>query len=149
MGMAAGDQEGDVKSTPNVIPMIDVMLVLLIIFMLVTPVISGGFRATMPQAKNYESRPEEDNDIVLGIDLDGSYYLDNGQGETSKIVNDSLASYLMQVYQDRQKDKILYFRADQSLPYGYIEDAVEIAREAGVRVLATITDQKRDEERGR
>jgi biopolymer transport protein TolR len=149
MGMAAGEAEGDIKSTPNVIPMIDIMLVLLIIFMIMAPVISGGFRATMPQARNLESRPEDDNDIILGIDLDGSYYLDNGSGETSRIVNDSLASYLTQVYQDRQKDKILYFRADQSLPYGYIEDAVEVAREAGVRVLAAITDQRREERGGR
>ena len=51
MGMKVGD-EGGVKAEPNVVPMIDVMLVLLIIFMVVTPIIASGFEATMPQGKN-------------------------------------------------------------------------------------------------
>ncbi len=145
MAMSLGGMDAEVKAEPNVVPMIDVMLVLLIIFMLVTPVIAGGFRATMPEARNIEARPEEDGDVILGIDLDGTYYLDNGSGETARIPNDSLPSYLLQIYAERTRDKILYFRADQQLEYGMLEDAMQHARVAGVRVLAAISESPKTE----
>ena len=144
MGMSVGGGDQAIKSEPNVIPMIDIMLVLLIIFMIVTPVITGGFTAQMPQGKNLEQRPEEDNDIILGIDMDGRYYLDPGTGDIGMIVNDSLGSFLSQIFETRIKDKILYFRADASLEYSYVEDAMDIARKSGVRVLAAITELKRE-----
>ena len=142
--MAIDPYEVAVKSEPNVIPMIDIMLVLLIIFMIVTPVITGGFQATMPQAENVVNRPDEEGDIILGIDKEGSYYLDNGDGNTVKIPNDSLESFLLQLYTDREKDKILYFRTDESMEYSHVEDAIEIAKEAGVVLLAALTDPKKE-----
>jgi biopolymer transport protein TolR len=148
MGMSAGGANEGVKSEPNVIPMIDIMLVLLIIFMIVTPVITAGFTATMPQAKNLESRPEEDNDVILGIDNQGEYYLDPGTGDINRIPQDSLGPWLTRIYDLRTRDRILYFRADAELDYGYVEDAMDVARKSGVRVLAAVTDLKR-EERGR
>lgn len=126
----------------NITPFVDVMLVLLIIFMIVTPVITGGFRATMPQAKNIKDRPDEENDIILGIDQEGNYYLDQGDGNTARIPNDSLEPFLIQLYTDREKDKILYFRTDQDMQYGYVEDAIEIAKRAGVALLASVTEMK-------
>ena len=149
MAISAGGPDSEVKSEPNVIPMIDVMLVLLIIFMIVTPVITAGFQAVMPQAKNLADRPEEDNDVVLGIDLDGNYYLDPGTGDTHPIEPDSLGTFLTRIYDVRTRDRILYFRADAALEYGYVEDAMDVARKAGVRVLAAITDAKREPRRGR
>ena len=148
MGMSVGGGDEQIKSEPNVVPMIDVMLVLLIIFMIVTPVITAGFTATMPQAKHLDDRAEEDNDVILGIDLEGNYYLDPGTGDITPIIKDSLGPYLERVYATRTRDAILYFRADESLDYGTIEDAMDVASKAGVRVLAAITDLKR-EERGR
>ena len=59
---------GGVKAEPNVTPMIDVMLVLLIIFMIVIPAINSGFNAQPPQGVNLKPHPEEDQDQVLGID---------------------------------------------------------------------------------
>ena len=149
MALSLGGIADEVKAEPNVVPMIDVMLVLLIIFMLVTPVIAGGFRAVMPEARNIENRPKADGDIILGIDLDGTYYLDNGSGETARIPNDSLPSYLTQIYAERTRDKIMYFRADQTLEYGLLEDAMQHARAAGVRVLAAISESPRPTERRR
>ena len=146
MGMQVGPEEG-VRSAPNVVPMIDIMLVLLIIFMIVTPVLSTGFVAEMPMGRNVESRPDEDNDIILGIDKDGVYYLDQGDGETGVVPHDRLGEFLTQMYEARTQDKILYFRADRNLPFGTIQEAVEVARASGVRVLATITDEIRDETR--
>jgi len=66
----------NVKSEPNVVPMIDIMLVLLIIFMIVTPLISAGFKATMPKGANLDPDPEKDNEVVLGIDDRGNYFID-------------------------------------------------------------------------
>ena len=68
MGMAVGTAgQSQVKSEPNVVPMIDVMLVLLIIFMIVTPLISAGFKATMPKGANLDPDPEGENEVILGI----------------------------------------------------------------------------------
>ncbi len=142
--MALSPISDEVKAEPNVIPMIDIMLVLLIIFMIVTPVITGGFRATMPQANNTKDRPDEEDDIILGIDAEGNYYLDQGDGNTARIPNDSLEPFLVQLYTDREKDKILYFRTDEAMEYGYVEDAIEIAKRAGVVLLASITEPKRE-----
>lgn len=144
MGMSVGGGGDSVKSEPNVVPMIDIMLVLLIIFMIVTPVITAGFQAQMPQAKNIERDPEETGDIILGIDADGNYYLDPGTGTISPVSPGRLQDVLNQLYQNRTKDRILYFKAHNGLEYGTIEDAMEIARKAGVRVLAAITEQRRE-----
>src|SRR5213595_912612 len=77
MAMGGGKKaEGAVAANINVTPIIDVMLVLLIIFMIVTPAITAGFQATLPRAKNPESREEADGEIRLGIDRDGKFYLD-------------------------------------------------------------------------
>ena len=142
---------GSVKAEPNVVPMIDVMLVLLIIFMIVTPIISAGFSAKMPQARNIESAEEDDGDVVLGIDNEGTFYLDPGTGTITPIraVGDSaaadrLSAALTFVYSNRTKDAILYFRADRLLEFAHVEDAMDIARKAGVRVLAAVTEESRE-----
>jgi biopolymer transport protein TolR len=126
-----------IKSEPNVIPMIDIMLVLLIIFMIVTPLIANGFKATMPQGINLEKRPEGDGEIVLGIDAAGGYFL-NGVSIPAAALEDQLKA----MFAARPEDKVLYFRADKDLEYGKIQEAVETARHAGVRVMAAITEVK-------
>ena len=126
-----------IKSEPNVIPMIDIMLVLLIIFMIVTPLIANGFKATMPQGNNLEKRPEGDGEVVLGIDAAGGYFL-NGVSIPAETLEDRLKS----IYAARTEDKIMYFRADKDLQYAKIQEAVEIARKSGVRVMAAITEVK-------
>ena len=124
-----------VKAEPNVIPMIDIMLVLLIIFMIVTPLIASGFQATMPTGANLDKRPEGEGEVVLGIDQSGGYFL-NGVPISADVLPDQLKA----VYAAREEDKILYFRAHQGLKYSKIQDAVEMARQAGVRVMAAITE---------
>jgi biopolymer transport protein ExbD len=128
--------------------MIDIMLVLLIIFMIVTPVITAGFQAKMPQGKNLESAEEQEGDVVLGVDRDGGYYLDPGSGNIAPVNAELLEDALTQVYGSRA-DKVIYFRADASLDYGKVEDVLQIARRAGVRVLAAVTEEKREPRRGR
>jgi biopolymer transport protein TolR len=130
----------NVKSEPNVIPMIDVMLVLLIIFMIVTPLISSGFKATMPKGMNLTSSPEGEGEVVLGIDVSGNYFI-NGAGIRGDLLEDQLKS----IFAARETDKILFFRADQNLKFEKIQEAVEVARRSGVRVLAAITDRQAEQ----
>jgi biopolymer transport protein ExbD len=126
-----------VNADINVTPMIDVMLVLLIIFMIVTPVLASGFQATMPSGTNVDSRPEEDDEITLGLDNQGNYFLD-----MKPIAKDQVEAQLTARYAARTKDKILYFKADLGLPYNKVQEAVEMGRRAGARVLVAITDRK-------
>jgi biopolymer transport protein TolR len=137
MAMSAGGG-GSVQATPNVTPMIDVMLVLLIIFMVVAPALLAGFNAKPPEGVNLKDHPEDSNlDQVLGIDRDGQYYLNK-----KPIRNEDLPSLLKQIYDVRTEDKILYFKADQQLDYGKVLDAIDIASKNGVRVVGMISDQK-------
>jgi biopolymer transport protein TolR len=126
---------GAVKADINVTPMIDVMLVLLIIFMIVTPLIAAGFKATLPKGKNLDPRPEGDNEVVLGIDEAGRYFL-NGRPLPDGTLGDQLRS----IFSSRTEDKILYFKADNHLKYSKVQEAVETARRSGVRVMAAITE---------
>ena len=142
MGADVGSR-GNVKSEPNVVPMIDIMLVLLIIFMLVTPVITAGFTAKIPQGKNIQTAEEKEGDVTLGIDQDGNYYLDPGSGTISPVSPARLEEALRRVFENRS-DKKLYFRADANLDYAAVEDAMQVARKAGVRVLAAVTEEKRE-----
>jgi biopolymer transport protein TolR len=128
---------GSVKADINVTPMIDVMLVLLIIFMIVTPLIAAGFKATLPKGKNLDPRPEGENEVVLGIDQAGRYFL-NGRPLPEGTLEDQLRG----IFAARTEDKILYFKADNGLKYGKIQEAVETARRSGVRVMAAITEPK-------
>jgi biopolymer transport protein TolR len=136
MAMSIGGAgQTSVKSEPNVVPMIDIMLVLLIIFMIVTPLIAAGFKATLPKGKNLDPRPEGENEVVLGIDQAGNYFLD-GRPLPSGTLEDQLRSR----FASRTEDKILYFKADNQLKYAKVQEAVETARKAGVRVMAAITE---------
>src|SRR5918992_3795237 len=130
-GGVGGAGQTSVKSEPNVVPMIDIMLVLLIIFMIVTPLIAAGFKATLPKGKNLDPRPEGDNEVVLGIDQSGRYFL-NGRALAGG--SNALEDQLRSIFASRTEDKILYFKADNQLKYSKVQEAVETARKAGVRV---------------
>ena len=136
MGMKVGD-EGGVKAEPNVVPMIDVMLVLLIIFMVVTPALAQGFKATPPEGINIKTHPEEDTDQVLGIAVDGSYWLNK-----RPIAEDTLDETIKRIYDARTVDKILYIKADKDLKYKFVAKAMDIAAKNGVRVVGAVSDQK-------
>ncbi len=135
MAMGGGSSKG-VKAEPNVTPMIDVMLVLLIIFMIVIPTITSGFNAIPPQGVNLKSQPEEDEDQVLGIDLAGVYYLNK-----QPIRPENLFNALKAIYDVRTVDKLLYIKAHKDLEYGKVLDALDIASKNNVRVTGMITDQ--------
>ena len=139
MAMSSGGGSGAVASTPNVTPMVDVMLVLLIIFMVVAPALLAGFNADPPQAQNIKDHPEDDKtDQVLGIDKDGQYYLNK-----KPIHFADIAATLKHIYVDQTRDDyIMYFKADKNLDYAKILDVMDLAMHNGVRVVGMISDQK-------
>ena len=122
----------------NVTPMIDVMLVLLIIFMVVVPVIA--LQVDLPVAVNPESKPEEPDEIVMIIDRTGTVSLEvSGRQVPGLALREQLAA----LYNERTRDRILYVKADTLLPFGVLEEAISIARDAGVRVVAAVTQKAR------
>ena len=141
MALSVASTRAAVKADINVTPLIDVMLVLLIIFMIVTPIIAAGFQATLPRSENPENRPEGPDEIRLGIDRDGKFYLDIGDGPR-QIADADLPGRLQALYAMRMKDKILFLKADQNIEFARVQLALELARQAGVRVVGAITEQK-------
>jgi len=130
---AAGGEA--VQSTPNVTPMIDVMLVLLVIFMVAAPAMLAGIPATPPTAEHTANRPEEPEDQVIGIDRRGRLYLDK------RLINrESLAAALRSRYAYPAADRTLYVRADRDVEYGVVQDALDLARENGAAVVGMISE---------
>ena len=132
-----------VNADINVTPMVDVMLVLLIIFMVVTPVLTQ-YEATPPTAVNVMPEPDEDV-ITLGIDKDGAFYI-----EGDHVPANRLQPALRQIYERRPGDHLLFLRADRGVGYNVVLDAIDAARGAGVRTIGAIIEPieagSRDEE---
>lgn len=130
--------DSDVNGEINVTPMVDVMLVLLIIFMVITPALAG-YVAKLPQAVT--SLPEKDDRVTLGIDVNGSYYLDD---RPQPVPTAELAGRLTTMYSSRPDDHVLYLKADQGVSYSVVLTAVDAARMAGVRRIGFITESPSD-----
>ena len=128
----AGIGRGNVTSDINVTPMVDVMLVLLIIFMVITPVLAT-YETELPEAEHVV--PEPDDDVVtLGIDARGVYHIAG-----AAVSPERLAPTLRGIYAGRTDDHLLFLRADRSVGYDVVLSAIDAARAAGVRTIGAIT----------
>jgi len=136
VAISTSSTKGGVNANINVTPMADVMLVLLIIFMITAPLIASGFVAQLPEGINIIKANEDPDDVVLGIDNQKHYFLN-----THRIADDAVQGALNAIYAARTKDKILYLKADRSLPMAKIQEAIAMARKAGVRVVSAVTEQ--------
>jgi biopolymer transport protein TolR len=128
-------KEDDVSSEPNVVPLCDVLLVLLIIFMVVTPLMKKGIDVRLPVALNTINMPESP-EVVLSIRKDGKMYI--GQDQVTLA---NLQTMIEEAFMTAS-DKRLYLRADGELEYGNIVDVVEILKAAGVEIVGIITEIK-------
>jgi biopolymer transport protein ExbD len=129
--------DSDVNADINVTPMIDVMLVLLIIFMVITPALNG-YQWTAPKALT--AAPEKEKRVTLGIDRNGDYFV----GEPAKKVSkDQLTESLKREFTSRPDDHTLYLKADNGVSYSVVLTAIDAAREAGVRRVGAITELPR------
>ena len=135
MGFAVGGKEEEVKSEPNVVPLCDVLLVLLIIFMVVTPLVQKGFDLRLPTALNTIQMPDNP-DVVLSIRRDGSLYVNEDQA-TMETLQTMLEEAFMTVGEQK-----LYIKADQDLEYGLIVDVILVVKNAGIEIVGIITEVK-------
>jgi biopolymer transport protein ExbD len=136
MAMSAGGDEGGLQGDINVTPMVDVMLVLLIIFMVVTPALLQGFTATLPQGENLIERPADEARVTLGLDVQGNYYLNR-----EPIPKDQALVRLQIEFAAQPEDKVLFLKAHHDLPYTQVLEAMRIGRDAGARVMAAVSEQ--------
>ena len=119
----------------NVVPMCDVMLVLLIIFMIVTPTLLQGFQANLPVGDNLLERAEDESRVVAGIDVEGNYYFNK-----RPILRENMLDQLTVSFAERPEDKVLYLKAHSGLPYADIIAMMELGRDAGARVMAAVSE---------
>ncbi|HSU16897.1 ExbD/TolR family protein [Longimicrobium sp.] len=131
----------EVAAEINVTPMIDVMLVLLIIFMVVTPAMSI---AALPRARHTEY--QRDRHPTLLVDARGAFAIDFA-GRTERVAPGRLRARLAEIYARTPEDHVIYLKADRDVGYGSVLTALDAARAAGVRRVAAITEMPRRDER--
>ncbi len=136
-----GFEEDAVTADINVTPMVDVMLVLLIIFMVVTPVLAS-YEATPPRAIHVVAEPDDDV-ITMGIDAEGAFYVEN-----EPVRPEQLAPHLRAIYARRPGDHLLFLRGHEGVRYSVVLEAIEAARAAGVRTIGAITTPESDDAGG-
>ncbi|NLG75498.1 MAG: protein TolR [Xanthomonadaceae bacterium] len=133
----------------NVVPYIDVMLVLLIIFMVTAPLLTQGIKVDLPKA-GAEPLPEdmsEHQPLVLSVDAQGGYYLNIGGDEETAIEPDAVIERVSAVLRREPKTPVLV-KADRSVPYGSVVEGMVLLQESGAEKVGFITDP-RDTERRR
>ena len=136
MGMSAGGH-GGYTSEPNLTPMIDVLLVLLIIFMVIIPMGRKAFDVQLPDpTAPPPPKNQKADQIVLEVNPGGEYLINR-----APVAKEQLFAKLKEIYDRRTIDKIMFIKADRNIKYDRVMEAMEIASNQGVRVAALITDQ--------
>jgi biopolymer transport protein TolR len=130
-------QAAPVMAAPNIIPMADIMLVLLIIFMVVTPMLQKGMSVEMAKVTNPMDMPNADRDdaIIVGISRDGAIFLGN-----QKTALDQIGSLVRDRISNRV-DKTVFIKSDGRAKYGDVVKLVDEVRSAGVDNVGLLTDK--------
>jgi biopolymer transport protein ExbD/biopolymer transport protein TolR len=138
MGIAVRKEGSNVNANINVTPMVDVMLVLLIIFMVITPMLQNKVQVDMAKVDNPTSMPDADKEdaIVVAITRDGGVFL--GQNKTSV---SELGGQVREKLADKP-GKTIFIRADARAQYRAVEDAIDAVRTAGVEDVGLLTQKK-------
>ncbi|HXX18157.1 MAG TPA: biopolymer transporter ExbD [Candidatus Acidoferrum sp.] len=137
--MAYKPKAPPVMAAPNVIPMADIMLVLLIIFMVITPMLQHGAPVDMAKAENADKMPNADRDdaIIVAVTRDGRLFLSPGNKE---IGLDAITDNVKDLVTGRL-DKTVYVRSDARAKYGDVVKAVDEVRAAGVENIGLLTEK--------
>ena len=139
MALAKRDEGSKVNSNINVTPMVDVMLVLLIIFMVITPMLQKGVSVDLAKTNNPTQMPDADKEdaLLVAITRDGKVFFGNDQIAPDQLTNkikDRLVNRL---------DKRVFVKADARARYGAVVDVVDNVRSAGVDQLGLLTEQRK------
>jgi biopolymer transport protein TolR len=140
MAMDLGGAKGGVKSDINVTPLVDVMLVLLIIMMLVAPMLQQGVAVRLPTATNTVDKPETQEQTVLAISKDKSYYLN-----AKPVTESEMVTRLNEILENK-KEKIVLIKADEEVEYSAVMTAMDQLRNAGIEDIGLITERKKTAE---
>jgi biopolymer transport protein ExbD len=133
---AGGGSPDEVKGDINVTPLVDVCLVLLIIFMVVTPMLQQGVDVLLPNGTHSEKKPGEQGDLIISLKADGTVFV--GQ---NWIPDKNLATYLRA---EHQKDpaRTVMLKADKRINFGRVRDVMRAANEAEFTTVAIMTENK-------
>jgi biopolymer transport protein TolR len=137
MAMDLGGAKGGVKADINVTPLVDVMLVLLIIMMLITPMLQQGVAMRLPQASHTLDKPTTQDNTTVAVGKDGSMYVNAKQvseAEMASKVTEALES---------KKEKVVFIKADEEALYSSVMAAMDQLHQAGVEDIALITERRR------
>lgn len=126
---------GKFVSEINVTPFVDVMLVLLIIFMVATPMMTEGLEVDLPVTRQVEVLPSENDHLILTIRRDGKIYLD----EYAVNSMEELGGYLTKLV--KEKNKTLFLQADREVPYGLVVEVMGEIKAAGIENLGVMAEQ--------
>ena len=139
MSIAVRDEGSKVNSNINVTPMVDVMLVLLIIFMVITPMLQKGVTVDLAKVNNPTQMPDADKEdaLIVAVMRNGDVFFGN-----DKTIPDQLTNKIKDRIANRT-NKIVYVRADARAKYKAVVDVVDNVRAAGVDDLGLLTDQRK------
>jgi biopolymer transport protein ExbD len=141
MGMSIGGGKGKVKSEINVTPLVDVVLVLLIIFMVVTPMLQKGRPVLLPSTSNPSALPEDENEMLISVSYGGPGNPAMVWLESKQINLPDLETLLNETYQ-RNPNKRIILKGDKRLLYGDVKDVMMVVHRAqfsGVGIVAEKT----------
>jgi biopolymer transport protein TolR len=139
MSMNVGGSKGGAIADINVTPMADIMIVLLIIFMVITPMLQKGVDVKLPVAGNTKERKDEQKTITVAIKKDTTTYL----GGTPMTNVAELVPQVKERLEDLPEgQKIVYLKADEQLAYSEVMKVMDLLREAGVEEIALIAEQR-------
>jgi len=123
----------------NVVPYIDVMLVLLIIFMITAPLIQQGVEIDLPKANAEVLKDEVETPLVVTVDRQGQYFLDIGENTKESISAETLKVKVSSVLRNKPKTPVM-IRGDKEVPYGDVVEAMTTLQAAGVPSIGLMTD---------
>jgi biopolymer transport protein TolR len=124
----------------NVVPYIDVMLVLLIIFMITAPLIQQGVEVELPQAAANPMPPDQDEPVVVTVDKKGRFFLDIGDEPNKPMDAKKLVNRVAAVRSLKPKVAVLV-RGDRHVDYGRVVDVMVLLQQAGIEKVGLMTDQ--------
>jgi biopolymer transport protein ExbD len=128
----------DMKSDINVTPLVDVCLVLLIIFMVVTPMLQKGKPVMLPQTERPDKKPESTKELLVSIQSDKTIFID------TKWYPDKEFAAKMKELGERSSDKDVLVKADQRLNYGDVKNVMRMIKDGGFERVGLITEKKGD-----
>jgi len=136
MGMEDFGGRQNMKSEINVTPLVDVCLVLLIIFMVVTPMLQKGRPVLLPQTERPEKKPESQNELLISVEVDKNIFID------TKWYPDRDFQAKIKELAERSPDKDVIIKADNRLTYGDVKKVMRFVKDGGYQKVGLITEKR-------